>query len=452
MLSDFPSLLVVDDIDTVEAQGEDAIQFLVMSVPERTKSRVLLTSRRALFGMANLTTQIEGLSTSDGEKFIKSRCDLMGISMTPVLNLKEQLLEVTDSSPLYIEDLLRLTQSGLPIDKAIGLWADKRGNDARKYAIQREYDQLSEDAKQVLLALALQGPCRSDDICRGLNWSADRLVTALQQLRNMFLMPEIDTSSGKHLLALNRNIGMLVTEIFRGSAAFRRTERLMKAARGELQTKRSEDLQVDACLRRARLLVSQNALKEAESIVVDALKKFPARSDIYATLAWINKKARDFASARMHFTRSHEFGCKDRDMYWHWSEMEASILEWKASADAAALGITKFGDEQGLLYRHGYALYRQGRELIVEEKSPDGLRICRRAQTVLEKAANSHSSEDRNHTLRRQIFRAVALNLETLEEWSALADHFAEWEIVVPDDPYLRKEYGRLRHRLVRFR
>jgi hypothetical protein len=272
----------------------------------------------------------------------------------------------------------------------------------------------------------------------------------------MFLMPDVDTSTGKHLLALNRNIGTLATEVFRGSAAYRRTERLMKAAKGELQTKRSEDQRVEACLRRARLLVSQNALKEAETIVSDALKDFPARADIYATLAWINKKARDFASARMHFTRAHELGCKDRDMYWHWSEIEANNFEWKASADAAALGIAKFGDEQGLLYRHGYALYRQGRELIVEEKSPDGARFCKRAQTVLEKAASNHSAEDRNYTLRSQIFRAIALNLETLEEWSALADHFSEWGTAVPNDPYLRKEYERLRHRLahksIRFR
>lgn len=448
LLSDFPSLLIIDDIDTVEDQGEDAIQFLVMSIPERTKSRVLLTSRRALFGMANLTTQIGGLSARDGEDFIKSRCVLMGISIMPVLALKEQLLQVTDSSPLYIEDLLRLTQSGLPIEKAIGLWAEKRGNEARKYAVQREYDQLTEDAKQVLLALALQGPCRSDDICRGLNWPEDRLVTSLQQLRNMFLMPEIDTSTGHHHLALNRNLATLVIEVFRGSAAFRRTERFMKAAKGELQTKRSEDLRVEACLRRARLLVRENGLEEAESIVANCLKDFPARADIYATLAWINKKRRDFASARMHFIRAHELGSRDPDMYWHWSEMEAGNLEWKASADAAALGVEKFGDGQGLLYRQGYALLRHGRELIVEEKSPDGKKFCCRAKAILAKAANNHGSEDRNYTLRSQIARAVALNLETLEEWSELADHFTEWGADAPQDPYFRKEYQRLRHRL----
>ena len=167
LLSDFPSLLIVDDIDTVEGEGEDAVQFLVMTVPERTKSKVLITLRRAMFGMSNLTTQVSGLSQQDGEDFIKSRCDLMGITAGPVLAVKEKLLDVTDSSPLFVEDLLRLSQSGFTIDKAIGLWAGKRGMEARKYAIQREYDQLDEDAKHVLLALSLQGPCGTEVLCRG---------------------------------------------------------------------------------------------------------------------------------------------------------------------------------------------------------------------------------------------------------------------------------------------
>ena len=38
LLTDFPSLLIIDDIDTVETEGEDAMQFLVMTIPERTKS------------------------------------------------------------------------------------------------------------------------------------------------------------------------------------------------------------------------------------------------------------------------------------------------------------------------------------------------------------------------------------------------------------------------------
>ncbi len=54
LLTSYPTLIVADDIDTVEGEGEDAIQFLVFSIPELTRSKVLVTSRRALFGIAEL--------------------------------------------------------------------------------------------------------------------------------------------------------------------------------------------------------------------------------------------------------------------------------------------------------------------------------------------------------------------------------------------------------------
>lgn len=450
LLTDFPTLMIVDDIDTVEDEGEDAIQFLVMTVPEKTPTRVLITSRRAMFGMANLTTQVEGLTSADGEEFIRSRCDLMGIQMAPALELKDRVLEVTDSSPLYVEDLLRLTQAGLEIKKAVGLWAEKRGDEARKYAIQREYDQLNQDAKTVLLALAIQGPSKSDDVCAGLDWRTERLLDSLQQLRKMFLMPNLEGVSGQQVLALNNNVRRLVLSVFRDTEAYRRTERLMKAATGGLKTKQSEDSRAESAMRRARLLVSQYKNDEAEQTIREAIDKFPGRSDLYATLAWINRKSDDFASARDHFKRAHELGLQDRDSYWHWSEMESQNEEWNASAEAARKGLDKFQD-QGLMFRLGYALHRQGKELASEGDIQGGAKLCKEAQSILTKAIETRTSESRNYTLRKQLYRAIALNLEALDDGRALAIHIAAWHQEYPDDTYFIREYERLRQKYPQF-
>lgn len=103
LLDEFPTLLIVDDIDTVEDAGDDAIQFLVMTIPELTRSQVLLTSRKAIFGLTNVTTQIEGISKTDIEEFLKSKCDLMGVDTQAVIAAKDSIMQATDSSPLYIE-------------------------------------------------------------------------------------------------------------------------------------------------------------------------------------------------------------------------------------------------------------------------------------------------------------------------------------------------------------
>lgn len=433
LLTDFPSLLIVDDIDTVETEGEDAIQFLVMTVPERTKSIVLVTSRRAIFGMGNLTTPVTGLTPSDAEEFIKSRCDFIGISSSHVLEFKEKLLEVTDSSPLFLEDLLRLTKTGLSIEKVIGLWAKKRGIEARKYAIQREYDRLNDDAQQILLALSFHSPCDSDTLCRGLDWSEERLVDALQQLQKMFLMPTQNPSSGKKGFILGQNTRLLVQDVFSGTEAYRRMERSIKAVTGELRTQRSEDQQVNALVKQARYLAHSN-LEEAEKTVEDATERYPARSDLYATLAWIQLKSKNFASARMNFKRSHDLGACNADAYWHWSAMESRLKEWNASMNAAELGVAKYPEDQGLLFRLGYAFHRQGKELMSEDNSDAGLKYLKRAKVYLDRALNHNNPDARNYSLQSQIFRAMALTIESMEDWSALPSLFARWESECPED------------------
>jgi tetratricopeptide (TPR) repeat protein len=443
LLTDFPSLLVVDDIDTVETEGEDAIQFLVMTIPERTKSVVLITSRRAIFGMGNLTTQVTGLTPPDAEQFIKSRCDFMGIPSSHILGFKTKLLEVTDSSPLFLEDLLRLSQTGLSIEKSIGLWKQKRGIEARKYAIQREYDRLDNDAQQILLALSIHSPCDSDILCRGLDWSEERLVDALQQLQKMFLMPTNNPSGGKKGFTLGQNTQLLVQEVFSGTEAYRRMERSIKAATGELRTRRSEDQRVDALLKQARYL-AHSKLEEAEKIVEDATEQYPARSDLYATLAWIQLKSENFAAARMNFKRSHDLGTCNADAYWHWSAMESRLKEWNASMNAAELGVAKYPEDQGLLFRLGSALQRQGKELMSEDDSDAGLKSLKRARAYLDRALNHKNPDGRNRSLQPQIFRAMALTIESMEDWSALPSLFARWKSECPEDDFQETERLRL--------
>jgi tetratricopeptide (TPR) repeat protein len=205
----------------------------------------------------------------------------------------------------------------------------------------------------------------------------------------------------------------------------------------------SENERVGVALRRARLLVQQWHYQEAEAAVQDALMLYPGRSDALAALAWIQRKQNDFASARVTFERAHQLGCNERDAYWHWSEMEAASEEWTASAKAAELGIERLGPDQGLLFRLGYALHRHGRELLREGQ--DATKICKRAQEILEKAQALRDCDERNYAIRSQIYRAIVLNLEALEDGPALARYFGEWERDCPRDPYLKSEYERLR-------
>ena len=73
---------------------------------------------------------------------------------------RTRIAEVTKGTPLFIEDLLRLTIAGVQPDDAIAIWKDSRGDVAREYALGREVDLLSSQARLTLLAASLPQPSR----------------------------------------------------------------------------------------------------------------------------------------------------------------------------------------------------------------------------------------------------------------------------------------------------
>lgn len=445
-LNEFPTLLIVDDIDTVEQQGEDAIEFLIMTVPERTKSRVLFTSRRAMFGLKSCTNQVSGLTEDDGSRFIRDRCTLMGIPLDDVLGHEAAILDVTDSSPLFIEDLLRLSQAGLQIQEAIGLWKEKRGKEAREYAIRREYDMLTPDSQQVLLALAAAGSFTVAELSKGLNWTLHQTTRALEDLQKMFLMPKRSTAQdGK--LTLNRNIQMLVLDVFDGSDAMRRTKRLMDAASGTLVTKRAEDTKVGSSLRRFGLLCQQFKFEEAEAMCGDLIRTLPGRHELHSAIAYAQMKQNKDADARDNFQRSHELGTQKTDTYWHWCDLEASRKEWNESARIAQLGLERFPNDAGMLFKSGYAKHRLARELYDDGVVEEGIERLNEATAVLENAFRRAIEQSAQRGIIPGTLRALILSAECREDIHAMVTHFAHADQYCPNDHRLKTERERLGRR-----
>jgi hypothetical protein len=127
--------------------------------------------------------------------------------------------------------------------------------------------------------------------------------------------------------------------------------------------------------------------------------------------------------------------------------MEAANKEWNASAQAAEMALRKFKEDQGLLFRLGYAFHRQGRELTLEGDVEQGGKLCRRAHEILERALERRDSEERNYSLRNQIYRAMVLNLEALDDSSSLRSLFGRWRDECPGDKFREMEYDRLRQK-----
>ena len=309
-----PSLVVLDDINSLEGDIVNSLSFF-MSEAVRTRSKFLLTSRLIPFGMDTLTTQISGFPprSADGHKFVESRIRLFGLDRSAFdTRTVNSILTVTDGSPLYIEDLLRLALLGEDLRTVCTEWRDRKGAAARKYALGREFDRLTSDAHEVLLAAALFGaPVSTSEIAvaAGRDFDVDRVQNALVELQNLFLVPKPRIVEDIPRFTLNQNTRELVLDVGQNTNPdrFERIAAAISAVSGKRTgLDRRDRIVVGSYTRQAISLVKLGSSAEAENTLKKGLEALPETPDLYGQLGWVYKrwKPRDTLnnpSARLNF-------------------------------------------------------------------------------------------------------------------------------------------------------
>lgn len=81
LLDEFPMFIVADDIDSLDMEDEQAVEFFAQHIP-RTRSKALLTSRRSIFGLGSCSTRVAGMSETEVAAFLAKRADVVGLSLT----------------------------------------------------------------------------------------------------------------------------------------------------------------------------------------------------------------------------------------------------------------------------------------------------------------------------------------------------------------------------------
>jgi hypothetical protein len=447
LLNAFPALLIVDDVDSLEEDEERAIEFFTFQAPQ-TKSKVLLTSRRVVFGMGGTTTHVEGLSEQDARTFIASRCNLMELDRSSFSEATtREILNVTERSPLYMEDLLRLFAVMKPED-AVRSWRSKGGDEARVYALGRELDLLSDAARLALVAACMPpGPISFPELEAVTGLSDERLASALRELQRLFLVPKPRLIEGEQRFEVNLNTRALLAKMLGGSDLYRRTQRAYHAVSGRLPREEGR-ADIAAIIRQAVLLVRNHQQQDAEQLLQKALEKYLNDRDLTGFLGWVYK-AWDpprLTDAREGFHRAWQLKCANAEMYRHWSQMELNEREWTRAAVAAEKGIKLLPHAPAVLYfQAGYARSRLARELAAGLHRERAQEELSKSQELLRKALRSPEAlEPGERNLNADTYRALVLNCEMLNDLRGLQAFFEQWLAEHPDDPNAESEWKRL--------
>lgn len=467
-----PALVILDDINSLEGDIMNALSFFVYE-SARTRSKFLFTSRLIPFGMDTLTTQISGFPprSPEGHQFIESRIRLFGLDKT-AFNTRsvDEILRVTDGSPLYIEDLLRLALLGGGIERVLQEWKDHQGRAAREYALGREFDLLSSDAALVLLIAAhYNAPVSTAEItvAAGRELNLDRVQNSLAELQKLFLVPRPRIVEDIPRFTLNQNTRDLVLDVMRdrNPDLFEKIDAAVRATSGNATASRRDRLVVGNYIRQAVSLVKLDRHREAEQTLKKGLESIPETPDLYGHLGWVYWRWKPYpraTDARENFKRASELKCRNADMYFHWCQLEKENRAWTRMSEAAKTGIKVIEDDLNLHYLAGYAHSRLAYDLLsydqLERAEDEAEEALRNLENVL---IDPELLEPGQYRLHSMAFQSMVLTMRTLarimatrrddrginENLKVLGDTLRRWNAEHPGDP----NYSRIKDDTLRF-
>lgn len=415
LLNDFPSLLIVDDIDSIEELNEDVVEFFTYEAP-RTRSKVLLTSRRMYPGMGRSSTRVLGLPEEDAKRYMQMTAERLGLGARPDLESSfAKIYEATEGSPLYMEDLLRLCRQ-LKVKESIDRWKQQRGDAARRYALQREVELLSDTARNCLSATCwARVPLSIAQMEAVLGIGEDEAVSAVQELESRFLVPAPEIVEGVPSYRAHRNLEVLVRQEMRADPS---RHWIRDAVEGVVRVSVHES-GVAEIYRQVTVRIRGSRFSEALELVEAELGNSPTSPDLLALRAEVlaSHKPPRMTDARQDWNRAADLGLRRRESFLRWAIAEERAQDWERMFRAADLGLERASaDDPSLLRNAGYAASRMGQALIRALDTESGQAWLERAEVLLRTALDQSKKQGTTDYDLGRIYRALIVNAQYLRE------------------------------------
>lgn len=455
LLSEFPSLIVADDLDTVQYSDDSVVQFLFYDVASVPETKVLATSRREIAGLSQAKTQVRGLTLREdasgpARDFLVSRAQLLDIDASTMTDRRvERICRLTEGSPLWMEDMLRLFRFYAP-DRAIEQWRARDGSTAREYALSKEVEALGDRARMALQVFALAGKSFSiDDLSSILGTSDDDVVAAITELRRLYLLPGMSIVDDIPRYQINPNLASFVKNNFDDPVRRIKIENAIQGFLGRVPS--GEEARAVADYRRqAEVFIRRGDVVSAQSVVQRGLDEHPNRATLFETLGRVHsmRGSEGVVEAREAFSRAHNLGRRAFELFDYWSDFELSRENWSEAARVAELGLETDGDaDPRLLQRAGYARSRLAYALAQQLDSESADHQANVADRHLERALDLFSRRGGDVSWRSKAHRATVINASYLRRQELVCDRLARWLEDLPDDHHAWREYSRQKDR-----
>lgn len=443
LLDTLPVLIILDDLDSVQTEDEDVVEFFSLRVA-LTQSKVLMTSRRDFTGMGGTKTVVAGLDDQAAFEFVQARLAMHGLlEAVPDKGWVRRVVEACEASPLYIEELVRLATFLGPA-AALKSWSDAQGDTVREYALRREQELLTDFAREVLAICSLSTvPLSATAISTVANRVEASVTYAIDELQRMHLV-SVSAENEDPRFHVNQNLALLVKRgLDEGEA--KKFGIALDALRG-VGFDDAHNHTVRSFERQAKLLLRAKRPEDARRTIEQGLKECAEDPTLLAMLGQTYCEMRSVRAvdAAKAWRRAADLRFGEPWMYHNWVAMEQTQKQWAPMAIAAELGLENCdADEFRLLFAAGLAHSQNAQYLQRSMQRNLSRKAVGQADRFLERAIRIGQASGTKPYYMGKAYRAWVINSEVFGATKKTERRLQQWLKALPDDVQAREEIAR---------
>ena len=411
-LKTFPSLVVVDDIDTLSVEEQNNLFSTIQQLAGRlheTGCRFLFTSRLEL-GADTQRIPVKGFEEREFSEYAKMVAAERSVQLNDAL--VKQLHGASKGSPIFCSSIIRLATLGMNINEAIRNWKGKDGEEVRRFAFERELGELTESQTRTLFALCSLGVTTHLELKQVLEADEQVLNNDLARLREFHLYASGGDPRTGAKLEVPEPI-LLMRDIL--EARVINPRRLaQECARLRSRLPRVDD-RVSFAIRTVVALWKEEDCEAAELFARNAVKENKKSGDLHCLLGQCQLKLKPprLDEADKAFAEAYRLKSGRVELLPNWLEAKAGLNDWMGIVDV--VGKAPPEDVRShVAYHQARALAELGRQ--AAQQRDDTTKAIERFKQAMNTASRSIGLGRAGESLAdlRELCRACAHNYVSL--------------------------------------
>jgi hypothetical protein len=340
-----PSFVVIDDVDSLDPEQQNEVFHTILQVmgqaitPQNVSSRVLFTARLNLGAAPGQLVRVKGLELGEFAEYVKMTATSMGMSWT-LDDRSSQVKDfhhVTEGSPAFAASVLRLVSLGEPIKSAFKKWKGSDGEEVRKFAFNKELNNLNDSQIRTLYAICLLGDTSQLELQHVTQSNNTLIKDDIGELRKYHLLATgSETPKGGARLVVPGWIRLMTDEIRKKVRTPKPIEESCARARKD-SPKVGGD--IGKVIHRVLALWRDHLFEDALQEIRRGEKEYKDNPNLKCLLGrtYLKMKPPDARRADAAFRRAYELKCERPELLDLWIQAKKLLGDWIGIVDLTQL-------------------------------------------------------------------------------------------------------------------